>query len=155
MQELHNQSFILFETPQIALHYVTACPVLLKLMATSPPVVSLQADRCSLQITGCVEVFAVLPNSTSQHIFTGNLVSSMNYKITFSAGAEQITQESSNSFENQRSAWNALCSPATNMHTVLLHFTGTKYALHIVEFNMQVQGAIYFFHVGGWVVIQE
>lgn len=41
------------------------------------------------------------------------------------------------------------------MHTVLLHFTGTKYALHIVEFNMQVQETIYSFHVGGLVVIQE
>ncbi|XP_071894343.1 BPI fold-containing family C protein isoform X3 [Anas platyrhynchos] len=68
--------------PEIALHYVTACPVLLKLMATSPPVVSLQADRCSLQITGCVEVFAVLPNSTSQHIFTGNLTASTGADLT-------------------------------------------------------------------------
>ncbi|XP_009574155.1 PREDICTED: BPI fold-containing family C protein-like [Fulmarus glacialis] len=58
---------------KIALSYVTACPVLLKLMATSPPAVSLHADRCILQITGCVEVFAVLPNSTTQYIFTGNL----------------------------------------------------------------------------------
>nr|XP_047927018.1 BPI fold-containing family C protein-like isoform X3 [Anser cygnoides] len=68
--------------PEITLHYVTACPVLLKLMATSPPVVSLQADRCSLQISGCVEVFAVLPNSTSQHIFTGNLTASTRADLT-------------------------------------------------------------------------
>nr|XP_047927080.1 BPI fold-containing family C protein-like isoform X4 [Anser cygnoides] len=67
---------------KITLHYVTACPVLLKLMATSPPVVSLQADRCSLQISGCVEVFAVLPNSTSQHIFTGNLTASTRADLT-------------------------------------------------------------------------
>ncbi|XP_066853067.1 BPI fold-containing family C protein-like isoform X3 [Anser cygnoides] len=67
---------------KITLHYVTACPVLLKLMATSPPVVSLQADRCSLQISGCVEVFAVLPNSTSQHIFTGNLTASTRVDLT-------------------------------------------------------------------------
>ncbi|XP_009946078.1 PREDICTED: BPI fold-containing family C protein-like, partial [Leptosomus discolor] len=59
--------------PEIALSYMTACPVLLKLMATSPPAVSLNADKCMLQITGCVEVFAVLPNSTTQYIFTGNL----------------------------------------------------------------------------------
>ncbi|XP_050565459.1 BPI fold-containing family C protein-like [Cygnus atratus] len=68
--------------PEITLHYVTACPVLLKLMATSPAVVSLQADRCSLQISGCVEVFAVLPNSTSQHIFTGNLTASTRADLT-------------------------------------------------------------------------
>ncbi|XP_040415567.1 BPI fold-containing family C protein-like isoform X3 [Cygnus olor] len=67
---------------KITLHYVTACPVLLKLMATSPAVVSLQADRCSLQISGCVEVFAVLPNSTSQHIFTGNLTASTRADLT-------------------------------------------------------------------------
>ncbi|XP_010009763.1 PREDICTED: BPI fold-containing family C protein-like, partial [Nestor notabilis] len=59
--------------PEIALSYLTACPVLLKLVATSPPEVSLNADRCILQITGCVEVFAVLPHSTTQYIFAGNL----------------------------------------------------------------------------------
>ncbi|XP_032300955.1 BPI fold-containing family C protein-like isoform X2 [Coturnix japonica] len=62
--------------PEIALHCLTACPVLLKLMATSPPVVSLQSDTCRLWITGSVEVFAVLPNSTIQYIFTGNLTTS-------------------------------------------------------------------------------
>ncbi|XP_010220814.1 PREDICTED: BPI fold-containing family C protein-like, partial [Tinamus guttatus] len=59
--------------PQIARYYVAAHPVLLKLMATSPPEVSLQADGCSLQITGLVEVFAVLPNSAMQYIFTGHI----------------------------------------------------------------------------------
>ncbi|POI30320.1 hypothetical protein CIB84_005930, partial [Bambusicola thoracicus] len=59
--------------PEIALHCQTACPVLLKLTATSPPVVNLQSDTCGLWITGSVEVFAVLPNSTIQYIFTGNL----------------------------------------------------------------------------------
>ncbi|XP_062425390.1 BPI fold-containing family C protein [Rhea pennata] len=68
--------------PQIAVYYITAHPVLLKLMATSPPVVSLQADGCSLQITGCVDVFAVLPNSTIQYIFTGNLTASTRVNLT-------------------------------------------------------------------------
>ncbi|XP_074907181.1 bactericidal permeability-increasing protein-like [Buteo buteo] len=68
--------------PEIALSYVTACPVLLKLMATSPPAVSLNADRCILQITGCVEVFAVLPNSTTQYIFRGNLTASTRGNLT-------------------------------------------------------------------------
>ncbi|KAM6292615.1 BPI fold-containing family C protein-like [Porphyrio hochstetteri] len=62
--------------------HVTACPVLLKLMATSPPAVSLNADRCILQITGCVEVFAVSPNSTTQHVFTGNLTASTRANLT-------------------------------------------------------------------------
>ncbi|XP_072187443.1 bactericidal permeability-increasing protein-like [Excalfactoria chinensis] len=62
--------------PEIALHCLTACPLLLKLMATSPPVVSLQSDTCRLWITGSVQVFAVLPNSTIQYIFTGNLTTS-------------------------------------------------------------------------------
>ncbi|XP_027671801.1 BPI fold-containing family C protein-like [Falco rusticolus] len=68
--------------PEMALSFVTACPVLLKLMATSPPVVSLNTDRCTLQVTGCVEVFAVLPNSTTQHIFTGNLTASTRANLT-------------------------------------------------------------------------
>ncbi|RMC03062.1 hypothetical protein DUI87_20255 [Hirundo rustica rustica] len=42
-------------------------------MATSPPEIRLNAGRCVLQITGCVEVFAVLPNSTTLYIFVGNL----------------------------------------------------------------------------------
>ncbi|XP_042745879.1 BPI fold-containing family C protein-like [Lagopus leucura] len=68
--------------PELALHCPTACPVLLKLMATSPPVVSLQSDTCRLWITGSVEVFAVLPNSTIQYIFTGNLTTSTRGNLT-------------------------------------------------------------------------
>ncbi|KAM9581992.1 BPI fold-containing family C protein isoform 1-T2 [Guaruba guarouba] len=68
--------------PEIALSYLTACPMLLKLMATSPPVISLNADRCILQITGCVEVFAVLPYSTTQYIFAGNLTASTRVYLT-------------------------------------------------------------------------
>ncbi|XP_075376665.1 BPI fold-containing family C protein-like [Mycteria americana] len=68
--------------PEIALSYITACPVLLKLMATSPPAVSLNADRCILHITGRVEVFAVLPNSATQFIFTGNLTATTRANLT-------------------------------------------------------------------------
>ncbi|XP_031410579.1 BPI fold-containing family C protein-like isoform X2 [Meleagris gallopavo] len=68
--------------PEIAPRCPTACPVLLKLMATSPPVVSLQSDTCRLWITGSVEVFAVLPNSTIQYIFTGNLTTSTRSNLT-------------------------------------------------------------------------
>ncbi|XP_064895553.1 bactericidal permeability-increasing protein-like isoform X4 [Columba livia] len=68
--------------PTIALSYLPACLMLLNLVATSPPAVSLNADRCILQITGCVDVFAVLPNSTTQYIFTGNLTASTRANLT-------------------------------------------------------------------------
>ncbi|XP_009075367.1 PREDICTED: BPI fold-containing family C protein-like, partial [Acanthisitta chloris] len=68
-----NTSLLKYFVSEIALSYTAACPVLLKLMATSPPAVSLNAGRCILQIDGWIEVFAVLPNSTTQSIFTGNL----------------------------------------------------------------------------------
>ncbi|KAM6425288.1 BPI fold-containing family C protein-like [Rhynochetos jubatus] len=68
--------------PEMAQSYVTACPMLLKLMATSPPAVSLNADRCILQITGCVEVFAVLPNSTTLHIFTRTVTATTRANLT-------------------------------------------------------------------------
>ncbi|OPJ80421.1 hypothetical protein AV530_010740 [Patagioenas fasciata monilis] len=68
--------------PTIALSYLPACLVVLNLVATSPPAVSLNADRCILQITGCVDVFAVLPNSTTQYIFTGNLTASTRANLT-------------------------------------------------------------------------
>ncbi|KAM9293406.1 BPI fold-containing family C protein-like [Morus bassanus] len=79
-----NLNIALFKgfVPEIAPSYATACPVLLKLTATSPPVVSLNADRCILQITGCVKVFAVLPNSTTQYVFTGNLTASTRANLT-------------------------------------------------------------------------
>ncbi|KAM7055763.1 LOW QUALITY PROTEIN: BPI fold-containing family C protein-like [Acridotheres tristis] len=69
---------------EIAQSYTAAGPVLLRLMATSPAAVSLNAGRCVLQITGCVEVFAVLPNSTTQYIFAGNLVTSTRANLTIS-----------------------------------------------------------------------
>ncbi|XP_061870263.1 BPI fold-containing family C protein-like [Colius striatus] len=68
--------------PEIPPSYAAACPVLLKLTATSPPAVSLNADRCILQITGSIEVLAVLPNSTTWCIFTGNLTASTRAILT-------------------------------------------------------------------------
>ncbi|XP_065488552.1 bactericidal permeability-increasing protein-like [Caloenas nicobarica] len=68
--------------PKIALSYLPVCLVLVNLVATSPPAISLNADRCILQITGCVDVFAVLPNSTTQYIFTGNLTASTRANLT-------------------------------------------------------------------------
>ncbi|KFU95752.1 BPI fold-containing family C protein, partial [Chaetura pelagica] len=70
--------------PEIAQNYVKAYPVMLKLKATSPPTVTLNADGCILGITGTVEVYAVLPNSTTHYIFAGNVTASTraNWTIT-------------------------------------------------------------------------
>ncbi|XP_069739451.1 bactericidal permeability-increasing protein-like [Phaenicophaeus curvirostris] len=77
-----NTNLFKYFIPEIALRYKTACPVLLKLTATSPPAVILDIDRCILEITSYVEVFAVLPNSTTQCIFTGNLTASTRANLT-------------------------------------------------------------------------
>ncbi|CAN8211748.1 unnamed protein product [Coccothraustes coccothraustes] len=42
------------------------------------------AGRCVLQITDCVKVFAVLPNSTTQYIFAGNLTAITRANLTIS-----------------------------------------------------------------------
>ncbi|KAM4784312.1 LOW QUALITY PROTEIN: BPI fold-containing family C protein-like [Cyanocitta cristata] len=69
---------------EIARSYAAAGAVLPRLMAASPPAVSLNADRCVLQITGCVQVVAVLPNSTTQYVFAGNLTASTRANLTVS-----------------------------------------------------------------------
>ncbi|XP_017678968.1 PREDICTED: BPI fold-containing family C protein-like isoform X1 [Lepidothrix coronata] len=77
-----NTSLLKYFVSETSLSQAAACPVLLNLMATLPPAVSLNADRCVLQITGSVEVFAALPNSTTQYIFTGNLTASTTANLT-------------------------------------------------------------------------
>uniref|UniRef100_A0A8B9TWC5 Bactericidal permeability-increasing protein n=1 Tax=Anas platyrhynchos TaxID=8839 RepID=A0A8B9TWC5_ANAPL len=64
---------------------VTPYPVMLKLMATETPLISLQPDSFTLEIQGSMEVFAVLPDSTNQSLFTMNMVSTRN-KMTFNSG---------------------------------------------------------------------
>lgn len=58
---------------------------MLKLMATEIPIVSLEQDSFTVEIQGSMEVFAVLPDSTTQLLFTMNIVSRMN-KATFNSG---------------------------------------------------------------------
>ncbi|KAM9203229.1 LOW QUALITY PROTEIN: BPI fold-containing family C protein [Mergus octosetaceus] len=60
--------------PEVAKHSVTPYPVMLKLMATETPLISLQPDSFTLEIQGSMEVFAVLPDSTTQSLFTMNIV---------------------------------------------------------------------------------
>ncbi|XP_035196601.1 BPI fold-containing family C protein-like [Oxyura jamaicensis] len=59
--------------PEVAKYSVTPYPVMLKLMATETPLISLQQDSFTLEIQGSMEVFAVLPDSTTQSLFTMNI----------------------------------------------------------------------------------
>ncbi|NWZ21611.1 BPIFC protein, partial [Asarcornis scutulata] len=59
--------------PEVAKYSVTPYPVMLKLMATETPLISLQPDSFTLEIQGSMEVFAVLPDSTTQLLFTMNM----------------------------------------------------------------------------------
>ncbi|KAF1471818.1 BPI fold-containing family C protein, partial [Pygoscelis antarcticus] len=61
--------------PEVAKHSVTPYPVMLKLMATEIPIISLEQDSFTVEIQGSMEVFAVLPDSTPQSLFTMNIVS--------------------------------------------------------------------------------
>lgn len=76
------------EILQIAQCYVEVRPTLLNLMASAAPVVSLQTDTFSLEIPASMEVLAVLPDSTTQLMFTVNIVSTMDQRVTFHLGVK-------------------------------------------------------------------
>ncbi|KAJ7425817.1 hypothetical protein WISP_20275 [Willisornis vidua] len=57
---------------QVAKYSVTPYPVMLKLMATEIPAISLEQDSFTVEIQGSMEVLAVLPDSTTQLLFTMN-----------------------------------------------------------------------------------
>ncbi|NWH58125.1 BPIFC protein, partial [Geococcyx californianus] len=59
--------------PEITKYSVTPYPVMLKLMATEMPIISLEQDSFTAEIQGSMEVFAVLPDSTTQSLFTTNI----------------------------------------------------------------------------------
>ncbi|NXI42339.1 BPIFC protein, partial [Galbula dea] len=59
--------------PEVAEYSVTPYPVMLKLMATEIPTISLEKDSFTVEIQGSMEVFAVLPDSTTQSLFTMNI----------------------------------------------------------------------------------
>ncbi|XP_021150379.2 BPI fold-containing family C protein isoform X1 [Columba livia] len=59
--------------PEVAKYSVIPYPVMLKLMATEVPIISLEEDSFTVEIQGSMEVFAVLPDSTTQSLFTMNI----------------------------------------------------------------------------------
>nr|XP_009498656.1 PREDICTED: BPI fold-containing family C protein-like [Phalacrocorax carbo] len=59
--------------PEVAKYSVTPYPVMLKLMATDIPIISLEQDSFTAEIQGSMEAFAVLPDSTTQSLFTMNI----------------------------------------------------------------------------------
>ncbi|XP_030324435.1 BPI fold-containing family C protein [Calypte anna] len=59
--------------PEVAKYSVTPNPVMLRIMATEIPNISLEQDSFTVEIQGSMEVFAVLPDSTSQSLFTMNI----------------------------------------------------------------------------------
>ncbi|NXE45988.1 BPIFC protein, partial [Casuarius casuarius] len=67
--------------PEVAQYSVTPYPVMLKLMATETPIISLQQDSFALEIQGSMEVFAVLPDSTTQSLFTMNIAANTSIAV--------------------------------------------------------------------------
>ncbi|NWX44383.1 BPIFC protein, partial [Steatornis caripensis] len=59
--------------PEVAKYSVTPYPVMLKLMAAEIPIISLEQDSFTIEIQGSMAVFAVLPDSTTQLLFTMNI----------------------------------------------------------------------------------
>ncbi|RLW00274.1 hypothetical protein DV515_00009163, partial [Chloebia gouldiae] len=59
---------------QIAKCSVAPYLVMLKLMSTEIPVISLQQDSFTVKTQGSVEMFAILPDSTTQSLFTLKIV---------------------------------------------------------------------------------
>ncbi|KFQ22876.1 BPI fold-containing family C protein, partial [Merops nubicus] len=63
--------------PEVAEYSVTPYPVMMKLMATEIPIISLEQDSFTVEIQGSMEVFAVLPDSTTQSLFTMNIAANI------------------------------------------------------------------------------
>ncbi|NXD09985.1 BPIFC protein, partial [Nothocercus nigrocapillus] len=67
--------------PEVAQYSVTPYPVMLKLMATETPITSLQQDSFTLEIQGSMEVFAVLPDSSTQSLFTMSIAANTSIAV--------------------------------------------------------------------------
>ncbi|NXX81814.1 BPIFC protein, partial [Urocolius indicus] len=67
--------------PEVAKYSVTPHPVMLKLMATEVPIISLEKDLFTVEIQGSMEVFAVLPDSTTQSLFTMNTTANISISL--------------------------------------------------------------------------
>ncbi|XP_074839947.1 BPI fold-containing family C protein [Carettochelys insculpta] len=68
--------------PEVAQYYVEAHPARLNLMIAAAPVVSLQPDAFAVEICASMEVLAVLPDSTSQSMFTVDITASSSASLT-------------------------------------------------------------------------
>ncbi|NXK34202.1 BPIFC protein, partial [Piprites chloris] len=66
---------------EAAKYSVTPYPVMLKLMATEIPVISLEQDSFTVEIQGSMEVLAVLPDSTTQSLFTVNVAANSSISL--------------------------------------------------------------------------
>ncbi|NWH40013.1 BPIFC protein, partial [Chloropsis hardwickii] len=67
--------------PEVAKYSVTPYPVMLKLMSTEVPVISLQQDAFTVEIQGSVEVLAILPDSTTWSLFTLNVAANTSISL--------------------------------------------------------------------------
>ncbi|NXJ11046.1 BPIFC protein, partial [Odontophorus gujanensis] len=59
--------------PEVAKYSIIPNPVMMKLMPTEIPLISFQKNSFTLEIEESMEVFAVLPDSTTQPLFTVNV----------------------------------------------------------------------------------
>uniref|UniRef100_A0A8C3LRM2 Bactericidal permeability-increasing protein n=1 Tax=Chrysolophus pictus TaxID=9089 RepID=A0A8C3LRM2_CHRPC len=75
--------------PEIAKYSIILYPVMMKLMATEIPLISLQQDSFTLEIQESMEVFAVLPDSTTQSLFTVNVAA--NTSIALNVFDQKLT----------------------------------------------------------------
>ncbi|NWI91336.1 BPIFC protein, partial [Pitta sordida] len=67
--------------PEVAKYSVTPYPVMLKLMATETPIISLEQDSFTVDIQGSMEVLAVLPDSSPQSLFTMNIAANTSISL--------------------------------------------------------------------------
>ncbi|XP_019400352.1 PREDICTED: BPI fold-containing family C protein-like [Crocodylus porosus] len=72
------------EVLQLVQNYTMSHPLMLMLQSTAAPIVSLQTGSLTTEVTGYLEMFSVLPNSSLQFIFAGNLTVNTSANMTIS-----------------------------------------------------------------------
>ncbi|XP_063165384.1 BPI fold-containing family C protein [Candoia aspera] len=68
--------------PSIAHLYGEPLPVIMEITITTVPVISLHSDKSTLEFTSSMEVLAMLPNSTTQSMFTLNITAGTHANLT-------------------------------------------------------------------------
>ncbi|KAJ6658938.1 hypothetical protein lerEdw1_019575 [Lerista edwardsae] len=66
-------AFNISAVEEIAERYAEPHPIMMNLVATAAPVISLRPGRFNLELAGSMDVLAVLPNSTQTPLFTLNI----------------------------------------------------------------------------------